>query len=115
MQEVDWINRPHIKATMASVTRLLKDFDVYKRKQGVKSLHECCGIEFLTLLEGVMAVDIPDTADGDDPLRALLINTFETPETFDFRFKTQCKALAMPKGNACEMHRYQCDLSASGL
>ena len=66
-QEVDWNKRPPIKVTMASATRLLKDFDVYKQKQGVKSLHECCGPEFLTLLEGTMAVDIPDAADGDDP------------------------------------------------
>ena len=73
-QEVDWNKRPPIKATMASVTRLLKDFDVYKRKQGVKSLHKCCGPEFLTLLEGTMAVDIPDAADGDGPLRALFVD-----------------------------------------
>ena len=47
---------------------------------------------------GVMAVDIPDAADGDDPLRALLVDTFETPEPFNSRFKTECKALAMTKG-----------------
>ena len=33
-QEVDWNKRPPIKATLASVTRLLKDFDVYKRETG---------------------------------------------------------------------------------
>ena len=110
-QEVDWNKRPPIKATMASVTKLLKDFDIYKRKQGVKSLHECCGIEFLTLLEGVMAVDIPDAADGDDPLRALLIDTFETPETFDSRFKAECKALAMAKGKQANIEDLQNYLS----
>jgi len=96
---------------MASVTKLLKDFDIYKRKQGVKSLHECCGIEFLTLLEGVMAVDIPDAADGDDPLRELLIDTFETPETFDSRFKAECKALAMAKGKQANIEDLQNYLS----
>ena len=110
-QEVDWNKRPPIKATMASVTKLLKDYDIYKRKQGVKSLHECCGIEFLTLLEGVMAVDIPDAADGDDPLRALLIDTFETPETFDSRFKAECKALAMAKGKQANIEDLQNYLS----
>ena len=37
----------------------------------------------------VMAVDIPDAADDDEPLRA--------PDTFDSRFKAECKALAMAK------------------
>jgi len=110
-QEVDWNKRPPIKATMASVTKLLKDFDIYKRKQGVKSLHECCGIEFLTLLEGVMAVDIPDPADGDEPLRAILIDTFETPETFDSRFKAECKALTMVKGKQANVEDLQSYLS----
>ena len=110
-QEVDWNKRPPTKTTLASVTRLLSDFDIYKRKQRVKSLHECCGIEFLTLLEGVMAVDILDAADGDEPLRALWINTFEIPETFDFRFKTQCKALAMPKGKPASIEDLQNYLS----
>ena len=110
-QEVDWNKRPPIKATMASVTRLLKDFDIYKRKQRAKSLHECCGIEFLTLLEGVMAVDIPDAADSDEPLRALLIDTFETPETFDSRFKAECKALAMAKGKQANVEDLQNYLS----
>jgi hypothetical protein len=110
-QEVDWNKRPLMKATLVSVTQLLKDFDVYKRKQGVKSLHECCGPEFLTLLEGTMAVDIPDAADGDDPLRALLVDTFETPETFDYRFKTACKALAMPKGKQANIEELQIYLS----
>ncbi len=50
-------------------------------------MHECCGPDFLILLEGTMAVVIPDSAGGDDPLRTLLIDTFETPETFDYRFK----------------------------
>ena len=50
---------------------ITKDFDIYKKKQGVKSLHDCCGVEFLTLLEGAMNVTIPDADDGDDPLRAL--------------------------------------------
>ena len=90
---------------MASVTRLLKDFDVYKRKQGVKSLHECCGIEFLTLLERVMAVDIPDPADGDEPLRALLIGTLETPETLDSSCKAEFKALAMAKRENRQMSK----------
>ena len=84
---------------MASVTRLLKDFDIYKRKQGVKSLHECCGIEFLTLLEGVMAVDIPDAADGNEPLRALLIATFETPETTILGSRPNVKRWLWPKRN----------------
>jgi len=108
---VDWNKRPLIKATMASVTKLLKDFDVYKRKQGVKSLHECCGPEFLLLLEGTMAVVIPDSAGGDDPLRTLLIDTFETPETFDYRFKNECKALAMSKGKQASIEDLQIYLS----
>ena len=106
-QEVDWNKRPPIKATMASVTRLLTDFDIYKRKQGVKSLHECCGIEFLTLREGVMAIGISDAADGEELLRALLIDTFETPETFDSRFKAECKALAMAKGKQANVEDLQ--------
>ena len=51
-QEVAWSKRSLTKATLASVTLLLKDFDIHKRKQFVKSLHDCCGVEFLTLLEG---------------------------------------------------------------
>ena len=35
---------------------------------------------------------------GDGILRALLVATFETPETFDARFQAECKALVMPKG-----------------
>ena len=110
-READWNKRSPTKATSASVTRLLSDFDIYKRKQGVKSLHECCGIEFLNLLAGVMAVEIPDAADGDEPLRDLLINTFETPDTSDFRFKTQCKALAMSKGKPASIEDLQNYLS----
>ena len=67
-QEVAWNKRSLPKTTLASVTLLLKDFDVYKRKQGVKSLHDCCGVEFLTLLEGAMDVKIPDADDGSQPV-----------------------------------------------
>jgi len=41
---------------------------------------------------------IPDAADGDTPLRALLVATFEPPETFDVRLKTEYKVLAMAEG-----------------
>ena len=110
-QEVAWSKRLPTKATLASVTLLLKDFDIYKRKQGVKSLHDCCGVEFLTLLEGAMDVKIPDADDGDDPLRALLVATFEPPETFDSRLKADCKALAMPKGKQASIEDLQTYLS----
>ena len=110
-QEVAWSKRSLTKATLASVTLLLKDFDIYKRKQGVKSLHECCGVEFLILLEGAMNVTIPDPDDGDDPLRALLVATFEPPETFDSRLKADCKALAMPKGKQASIEDLQTYLS----
>ena len=110
-QEVAWSKRSLTKATLASVTLLLKDFDIYKRKRGVKSLHECCGIEFLILLEGAMNVTIPDPDDGDDPLRALLVATFEPPETFDSRLKADCKALAMPKGKQASIEDLQTYLS----
>jgi len=110
-QEVAWNKRSLPKTTLASVTLLLKDFDVYKRKQGVKSLHDCCGVEFLTLLEGAMDVKIPDADDGDDPLRALLVATFEPPETFDARLKADCKALAMTKGKPASIEDLQTYLS----
>ena len=58
-----------------------------------------------------MAVDIPDAADGDDPLRALLVDSFETPDTFDNRFKTECKALAIPKGKQASIEDLQIYLS----
>ena len=110
-QEVNWNNRRRlpINAAMASVTQLLIGFDIYKRKQGVQSLHECCGIEVLTLLESVTAVDISDAADGDEPLRNR--DTFETPETFDSRFKAECKALAMTKGKQANVKYLQNYLS----
>ena len=41
---------------------------------------------------------IPDAADGDTPLRALLVATFKPPGTFDVRLKTEYKALAMAEG-----------------
>jgi hypothetical protein len=110
-QEVAWSKRSLTKATLASVTLLLKDFDIYKRKQGVKSLHDCCGVEFLTLLEGAMNVTIPDADDGDDPLRALLVATFEPPETFDSRLKADYKALAMTKGKPASIEDLQTYLS----
>ena len=96
-QEVDWNKRSPTKATLALVTSLLKDFDIYKRPQGVSSLHDCCGVEFLTLLEGAMDVAISVADDGDDPLRALLVAPFEPPETFDVRLKTEALAMAIGK------------------
>jgi len=41
---------------------------------------------------------IPDAADGDTPLRALLVATFEPSETFDVKLKTEYKVLAMAEG-----------------
>ena len=54
-----------------------------------------CGKSFLTLFKGVIKVVLPDEADGDDPLRTLLEDTFETQGTFQTRFKSACKTLAM--------------------
>ena len=45
-----------------------------------------------------MDATIPDADNGDDLLRALLMATFEPPETFDARLKAEYKALAMTKG-----------------
>ena len=52
-----------------------------------------------------MAVDIPDPADGDEPLRALLIGTLETPETLDSSCKAEFKALAMAKRENRQMSK----------
>ena len=111
-QEVNWKQRPPTKTTLASKTKLLKVYDCYKRNQGIKSLHNCCGIELLTLLEGDMNLDNPDPANGYKPLRDLMVNTFETPETFDSRFKVECRVLAMAKGkqpNIDDLQNYLSD------
>ena len=58
-----------------------------------------------------MAVDIPEAANGDDPLRDLLIGTFETPKTFDSRLKTECRVLATSKGKQANIEDLQTYLS----
>ena len=58
-----------------------------------------------------MDVKIPDADDGDDPLRALLVATFEPPETFVARLKADCKALAMTKGKPASIEDLQTYLS----
>ena len=56
-------------------------------------------------------VTIPDADDGDNPLRALLVPTFEPPETFDVRLKTESKALAMAEGTQASIEDLQTYLS----
>ena len=56
-------------------------------------------------------VTIPDADDGDNPLRALLVATFEPPETFDVRLKTESKALAMAEGKQASIEDLQTYLS----
>ena len=75
-QEVTWNKRASPKASTASVALLLSDYDIYKKQNGIRTLHECCGQKFLTLVAEIMQVAIPDAADGDDPLRTLLEDNF---------------------------------------
>ena len=110
-QEVTWNKRAPPKASTASVTLLLSDYDIYKKQNGLRTLHECCGKSFLTLLAGVMQIEVPDATDGDDPLRTLLEDTFETQDTFQIRFKSACKGLAMVKGRKANIEDLQVYLS----
>ena len=61
-QEITWNKRAPPKASTASVTLLLSDYDTYKKQNGLRTLHECCGKSFLTLLAGVMQIEVPDAA-----------------------------------------------------
>ena len=54
---------------------------------------------------------IPDAEDGDDPLRTLLEDTFETQDTFQTRFKSACKSPAMVKGRKADIEDLQLYLS----
>ena len=58
-----------------------------------------------------MQVAIPDAEDGDDPLRTLLEDNFETQDTFQIRFKSACKRLAMVKGHKADIEDLQVYLS----
>ena len=110
-QEVTWNKRASPKASTGSVALLLSDYDVYKKQNGMRTLHECCGQPFLTLVAGVMQVVIPDSADGDEPLRTLLEDNFVTQDTFQIRLKSACKRLAMVKGCKADIEDLQVYLS----
>jgi len=58
-----------------------------------------------------MQIEVPDATDGDDPLRTLLEDTFETQDTFQIRFKSACKGLAMVKGRKANIEDLQVYLS----
>ena len=58
-----------------------------------------------------MQVKVPDAEDVDDSLRTLLEDTFETQDTFQIRFKSVFKGLAMVKGRTANIEDLQVYLS----
>ena len=58
-----------------------------------------------------MQVEVPDAEDDDDPLWTLLEDTFGTQDTFQMRFKSACKGLAMFEGCKANIEDLQIYLS----